>query len=82
MGLNEDQVAGFRRPRVHGFNRSPPGALREACIVWRSRYGTLLGIFPFYSAASASACPANSPAYLVIPTIVKTLVKCAESPNA
>jgi len=35
-----------------------------------------------YSAASASACPGNSPAYLVMPTMVKTLVKCGDSPNA
>ena len=33
-----------------------------------------------YSAASASCCPGNSPAYLVIPTMVNTLVKCGDSP--
>ena len=35
-----------------------------------------------YSAASASAWPGNSPAYLVMPTMVKTLAKCGESPKA
>lgn len=35
-----------------------------------------------YSAAIAAASLPNSPAYLVIPTIVNTLVKCGESPKA
>jgi hypothetical protein len=35
-----------------------------------------------YSAARASAWLGKRPAYLVIPTMVKTLVKCGERPNA
>jgi len=35
-----------------------------------------------YSAARASVWVGKRPAYLVIPTMVKTLVKCAERPKA
>ena len=35
-----------------------------------------------FNAASASDWPGNRHAYLVIPTIVKTLLKCGDNPNA
>ena len=50
---------------------------QEEDTEWRARR------FPhIYSVSSASAWLGNRPAYLVIPTMVNTLVKCAERPKA
>lgn len=43
-----------------------------AGVIWRSDY----------SAARASAWVGKRPAYFVMPTMVKTLVKCGERPKA
>ncbi len=64
MDVGEDE-------RAHGDLASPIQPVADACT---------MPCPAAYSAARASCWPEKSPAYLVMPTIVNTLVKCGESP--
>jgi hypothetical protein len=80
-GASLDQ-AFARRPNSLGIHElaSPVSACKGRFLM-QSRLG-LAKLQRHYSAASASAWLGKRPAYLVMPTMVNTLVKCAERPKA
>ena len=82
MGIAQRQLAGFGRDRTHSLNRSLHPALLRDYVARFASPGAFLGINPIYSAAMASGWVGKRFAYLVMPTMVKTLLKCAERPKA
>src|SRR5579862_436800 len=79
-----EQCSGTDSVAVRRFSGGTCGVLHRECdagMMYVSQVSeSRPGAPPNQSAASASDCPGKRPAYLVIPTMVNTLVKCGDRP--